>query len=145
MIAELLARQRADDTYTEMYKQIKSDIKTDTDLVDKYLKDKSHEVDWIHRDIIQLVDSMQLESKKAHMWDACQENPKWQKLAKALERAQIKGRASGLFKSSKNQDFTPIWKRTVTIGDYQIKIEPEHAKLLGNRPEASVEKSKSPL
>jgi hypothetical protein len=97
MIADLLARQRADDTYTEMYRQIKSDIKTDTDLVDKYLKDKSHEVDWIHNDIIQLVDSMQLESKKTHIWDAYQENPKWQRLAQALERAQLKGRASGFF------------------------------------------------
>ena len=50
-----------------------------------------------------------------------------------------------MFKSSKDQDFTPIWKRTVTIGNYQIKIDPEHAKLIGNRPEARIEKSKSPL
>lgn len=53
-----------------MYKRIKSDVKEDTDLVDKYLGDISHEVDWIHKDIIQLVDSMQLDSKKTHIWDA---------------------------------------------------------------------------
>lgn len=123
MLPELHRSQRASDSYAEMYKRIGSDCNTDLEMIFKYLSKVSTKIDWNDDDVFNVVLTMRDDAVKASKRvQIPKDDPKWDRIAKMLERAAVRGKSTGIFKVEE-PDFVPFWKKPLEVGGETYKID----------------------